>query len=89
MQPTYYATPAAPCAAPAKSFPDVEAALEHARKAADAHRGRLGRLAHPGGPPEAPVGLIPEPHGATTMKTTMTHCAVALAARRTHYGRWP
>ncbi len=38
MQPTYYVTPAAPCSAPAKSFPDAPAALEFARRAADAHR---------------------------------------------------
>ena len=38
MQATYYSTPAAPCSASARSFPDAAAALEHALKAAAAHR---------------------------------------------------
>ena len=38
VNPTFYATPAMPCSAPAKSFPNAPAAHEHARKAADAFR---------------------------------------------------
>ena len=38
MNPTYRSAPTMLCSAPARTFPDAAAALEHARKSADAHR---------------------------------------------------
>ena len=61
MNPTYYATPAAPCSAPARSFPGPEAAPGTRPEGGGGPPGCLGRPAYPGGRPKRLAAF--SPHG--------------------------